>query len=67
LHELADEHYLTVQEAADLLRVAKTTIYRWIEGGKIEGKKISRKKILIPEESIRTLLHGEEKEDGSCS
>jgi len=44
LYDIATEHFMTVKEVAALLRVEKTTIYRWIENGKLNAKKISKKK-----------------------
>jgi excisionase family DNA binding protein len=37
LDELPD--YLTVEEAADVLRCAPMTVYRWINGGKLPAAK----------------------------
>jgi len=56
LYDIANEHFMTVKEVADLLRVEKTTIYRWIENGKINAKKINKKKILVPKQSVLSLL-----------
>ena len=56
LYDIATEHFMTVKEVAALLRVEKTTIYRWIENGKLNAKKISKKKILIPKQSVLSLL-----------
>lgn len=56
MYDIANEHFMTVKEVAALLRVEKTTIYRWIETGKLNAKKISKKKILIPKQSVLSLL-----------
>lgn len=56
MYDIANEHFMTVKEVAALLRVEKTTIYRWIENGKLNAKKISKKKILVPKQSVLSLL-----------
>jgi len=56
LYDIANEHFMTVKEVAALLRVEKTTIYRWIENGKLNAKKISKKKILVPKQSVLSLM-----------
>jgi len=59
LYDIANEHFMTVKEVAALLRVEKTTIYRWIENGKLNAKKISKKKILVPKQSVLSLLESD--------
>lgn len=66
LYDIADEHFMTVKEVAALLRVEKTTIYRWIENGKLNAKKISKKKILIPKQSVLSLLESGETGGDKC-
>lgn len=56
MYDITNEHFMTVKEVAALLRVEKPTIYRWIENGKLNAKKISKKKILIPKQSVLSLL-----------
>lgn len=33
---------LTIQEAADFLRVSRSTLYKLVQAGKVPGKKVGR-------------------------
>lgn len=37
-----DETYLTLREAAELLKVHENTIRNWLKAGELPGKKIGR-------------------------
>lgn len=52
--------YLTLQEAAEALRVSEATIRRWIKSDKLPAKKAGRK-YLIAEHDIPTFLREYEK------
>ena len=45
---------LRVQEAAELLKVSKWTIYRWIEEGRLRATKIGQGSLRV----FRTSVHG---------
>lgn len=51
------ERYLTAQEAADLLKVKKSTVYEMIKRGALRAAKLG-KQFRIPQEEIRTILQG---------
>lgn len=37
-----EEKYYTINEVAELLKVAYLTVYRWIRGGKLKAVKIQK-------------------------
>lgn len=39
---MEDEKYYTIQEVADMLKVAYLTIYRWIKGNKLNAVKAGK-------------------------
>jgi len=39
---VAEQELLTIQEAADYLRVCEKTLYRWLRAGKIRGYRAGR-------------------------
>lgn len=47
---------ITPREAAKILAVSRSTIYRWFWEGKLKGKKISRKIVRISDSSIREIM-----------
>lgn len=53
---LEDPEYMTVAEVAALLRVSKMTVYRLISDGELPARKIGRRTIRIPANSVRRLL-----------
>lgn len=52
------ENLYTIEETANYLRVSHSTIYRWLENGKLKSSKIEQKH-LIAESEIKKLLKGE--------
>jgi excisionase family DNA binding protein len=52
------ENLYTIEETANYLRVSPSTIYRWLENGKLKSSKIEQKH-LIAESEIKKLLKGE--------
>lgn len=46
---------LTTQEVADLLRISRSTIWRWCVSGKLEAVKVGRN-WRIPREEIERML-----------
>lgn len=58
-------HYLTVQEAANLLRVNPRTIRNRIQSGTLPAKKLadSRKLLLIDQRDVLGLLHDVKPDD----
>ena len=57
---MADEHVLTVAEAAQRLRVSQETIRRWLRDGQLHGVRIGSTRVgwRIPESEVRRLLSG---------
>jgi len=47
--------YYTIREVAQLLRLDKTTIYKWIKSGKIKAIKINNR-WLIPAEEVERIV-----------
>jgi excisionase family DNA binding protein len=51
-----DEEYLTVAEAAALLRVAASTIRRWIRQGDIPAYRIGKRRVALRRADVNTLI-----------
>jgi excisionase family DNA binding protein len=47
---------LRIQETAELLRVSKWTIYRWIEEGRLGATKIGRGSLRVFQASVNGLI-----------
>jgi excisionase family DNA binding protein len=51
-----DEEYLTVAEAATLLRVAPSTIRRWIREGDVPAHRIGRRRVALRRADLTRLI-----------
>jgi excisionase family DNA binding protein len=51
-----DEEYLTVAEAATLLRVAPSTIRRWIREGEVPAYRIGRRHVALRRPDLAALI-----------
>jgi excisionase family DNA binding protein len=51
-----DEEYLTVAEAATLLRVATSTIRRWIREGDVPAYRIGRRRVALKRDDLSNLI-----------
>jgi excisionase family DNA binding protein len=51
-----DEKYLTVTEAATLLRVAPSTIRRWIREGDLPAYRVGRRRVALLRADLATLV-----------
>jgi len=51
-----DEEYLTVAEAATLLRVAPSTIRRWIREGDVPAHRIGRRRVALRRADLASLI-----------
>jgi excisionase family DNA binding protein len=51
-----DEEYLTVAEAATLLRVAPSTIRRWIREGDVPAHRIGRRRLALKRTDLSNLI-----------
>ena len=58
ISELLDD-LISINDACELLKCNRPTLYRLIKAGKIESKKISLKKSMVSLESIRNYIKGE--------
>lgn len=52
-----DHEYLTVREAADLLRVSVPTIRRWIAAGRLRAVRFGARAIRIKRAELRVTTH----------
>lgn len=50
------ERLLTVDEAADVLGVSKRTVYRWVEDGRLNAMRLSRRVLRISARDIGDAL-----------
>lgn len=55
--EKTRDELLEVSDVMELYHVTRRTVYRWIEGGKLKGKKAGRR-WLFSRESVLSLLEG---------
>jgi len=51
-----DEEYLTVAEAATLLRVAPSTIRRWIRQGDVPAHRIGHRRVALKRKDLSSLI-----------
>ncbi len=51
-----DEEYVTVAEAATLLRVAPSTIRRWIREGDVPAYRVGRRRVALKRDDLSTLI-----------
>ena len=51
-----DEEFLTVAEAATLLRVATSTIRRWIREGDVPAYRIGRRRVALKRDDLSNLI-----------
>jgi excisionase family DNA binding protein len=55
---VAEERFLTVPEAADMLRIAPETVRRWLRSGRLKGVSLGSDRAgwRIPRSEVRRLL-----------
>jgi excisionase family DNA binding protein len=51
-----DEEYLTVAEAARLLRVAPSTVRRWIRDGDVPAYRVGRRRVALKRDELSNLI-----------
>jgi excisionase family DNA binding protein len=51
-----DEEYVTVAEAAVLLRVAPSTVRRWIREGDVPAYRIGRRRVALKRDDLSNLI-----------
>ncbi len=51
-----EEEYLTVAEAATLLRVAPSTVRRWIREGDVPAYRIGRRRVALKRDDLSNLI-----------
>jgi excisionase family DNA binding protein len=51
-----DEEYLTVAEAATLLRVAPSTVRRWIREGDVPAYRVGRRRVALKRDDLSNLI-----------
>lgn len=57
--EINNCRYYSIQEVAKIFKVSSSSINNWRNEGKLEGVKISKRRILYSEKSIEKLLKGD--------
>ena len=58
------QDYYTVDEAAAKLRANRSSIYRWMNAGKLQYNKTATGKTLIPESALLAFIGEKPKVDG---
>lgn len=48
--------FYTVQEVADILKVRRHTVYRWIYAGRLKAHRISRGVVRIEEQELERFI-----------
>jgi excisionase family DNA binding protein len=51
-----DEDFVTVAEAAELLRVAPSTVRRWIRDGDVPAYRIGRRRVALKRDDLSNLI-----------
>jgi excisionase family DNA binding protein len=57
---MSERTVYTLSETAQLLGVHYETAARWVRSGKLRGVRVSRRKVLVPKESLDAFLAGSE-------
>jgi excisionase family DNA binding protein len=52
---IGSTRYYTVAEAAALLKVSRSTVWRWIEAGRLPARRLGKRTIRIREEDLESL------------
>jgi len=53
---VVDEKYITVAEAAQLLKVSRSTLWRWIDQGKLPAYRFGQRRVLIRQDDLERLF-----------
>jgi excisionase family DNA binding protein len=53
---LADEGYITIAEATDLIHVSRSTLWRWIDEGRLPAYRLGRRRVLVRRDDLRSLI-----------
>lgn len=53
---IATSEYLTIEEAAEMLRVSTSTIRRWIRDGDIAAHRIGRRRVVLRKDDIAMVV-----------
>lgn len=53
---LVDEKYVSVDEAAELLKVGRSTLWRWISQGDLPAYRFGRRRVLIQLDDLDKLI-----------
>lgn len=53
---IVQEHYYTVAEAAELVRVSRSTLWRWISQGDLPAYRFGQRRVLIKRDDLDRLL-----------
>ncbi|MDO8358094.1 MAG: helix-turn-helix domain-containing protein [Nitrospirota bacterium] len=64
---MMESSLMRVNDAAQLLRVSKWTIYRWIEEGRLGATKIGHGSLRVFRESVTALVEANRKEQPSVT
>lgn len=53
---MIDEHYVSIEEAARLLKVGKSTLWRWVSQGDLHAYRLGRRRVLIKRQDLDRLI-----------
>lgn len=53
---LVGDVYVTVAEAAELLKVSRSTLWRWIEQGKLPAYRLGQRRVLIKRDDLEKII-----------
>ena len=53
---IINEQYITIAKAAELLRVSKSTLWRWIKEGALPAYRLGSRRVLIKQEDLDKLI-----------
>jgi excisionase family DNA binding protein len=56
MRTILDEEYVTVPEAAKLLRVHSSTIRRWIDSGELPAHRVGQRRVLVKRADLAKLI-----------
>ena len=53
---LVDETYVTVAQAAEILKVSRSTLWRWIDQRDLPAYRFGQRRVLIREDDLKRLI-----------
>ncbi|MBI4317288.1 MAG: helix-turn-helix domain-containing protein [Chloroflexi bacterium] len=53
---MVGEEYVTVAQAAQLFSISRSTLWRWIDQGRLPAYRLGQRRVLIRQDDLKTLI-----------